>query len=190
MSMHRIALNLLAAAALALGAANTVTALTAPAAQPKPAPRKPLPAASVEATLDWDDLLPDQELGKDFEDSLPQHDYLGEGGMAAQQSGSFEVRKELGDRKARIPGFIVPLTIGADGLIKEFFLVPYFGACIHVPPPPPNQIVFGRSAAGFKLKSVYEPYWISGQLLTQSKGSRLGVAAYTMEVGALQRYEN
>jgi uncharacterized protein len=168
----------------------TCTALLfAPLAQPLSPPRKALPAPEVEVTLDWDDLLPDAEFGKEFQDTLPEHDYLGEGGMAAQQSGSFEVRKELGNRKAKIPGFIVPLSIGADGLVKEFFLVPYFGACIHVPPPPPNQIVYGKSATGFRLKTLYEPYWISGTLRAQSKGSKLGVAAYSMDVGTPVRYE-
>lgn len=187
--MPRTPLALLSAALLALAVPGAVTALTAPAAQQKAPARKPLPAASVEVTLDWDDLLPDEELNQPFEDVIADHDYLSEEGPAMQQTGSFAVRKELGNRKAKIPGFIVPLTMSADGLVKEFFLVPYFGACIHVPPPPPNQIVYGRSAKGFKLATLYEPYWISGTLLTQSKGSKLGVAAYTMDVGTPARYE-
>lgn len=186
--MTRTRVALLCSSLLGFALCAPVAALTAPAAQKAPA-RKPLPAANVEVTLDWDDLLPDDELDMPFEDAIAEHDYLSEEGPAAQQSGSAAVRKELGNRKAKIPGFIVPLSIGADGLVKEFFLVPYFGACIHVPPPPPNQIVYGRSAKGFRLATLYEPYWISGTLLTESKGSRLGTAAYTMDVGTPVRYE-
>ena len=51
------------------------------------------------------------------------------------------IRKLMGKR-IKIPGFAVPLE-GDDGFenVKEFLLVPTFGACIHVPPPPPNQVI-------------------------------------------------
>ena len=40
--------------------------------------------------------------------------------------------------RARIPGYVVPLESSAAGHL-EFLLVPYFGACIHTPPPPPTR---------------------------------------------------
>jgi uncharacterized protein len=94
------------------------------------------PAQSVKQ-IDWSALLPAAERDN-YNPSPPPavHDYLGEGSMAALQTGSYTSNNELNGARVRIPGFVVPLERGRDGLIDEFFLVPYFGACIHVPPPP------------------------------------------------------
>jgi uncharacterized protein len=176
----------IATALLLLIFTASASALTPPAE--KPPPRTPLPAPTEVVMLDWDDFLPDKDLTLAYKD-IPLHDYLGESGPAAMQSGSNAVRKELNNRLAKVPGFVVPLSISAEGIIKEAFLVPYFGACIHVPPPPPNQIVYIRSEKGFKIRSVYDPYWITGMLKTESKDSRMGTAAYTLTAQKVERYE-
>jgi hypothetical protein len=165
------------AAMLALpGAAQAVGA-------PKPAAAKP--AASVKSgtaaplELDWEELLPKDARARFAAGPPPPvHDYLGEGGLPAQQVLDFSVNKELDGQNVKLPGFIVPLDIGKDGLVSEFFLVPYFGACIHVPPPPPNQIVYVRMSKGISLESIYDAYWITGRLTLQNKTTRLGAAAY------------
>lgn len=167
--------------------AAAVPALAAPA--PQTAQRRALPPPTALLTLEWDDLLPDDELAGGFEEPGPRHDYLGEEGPAASQQGSAQVRPGMDRRRVRVPGFIVPLAMDADGLIREAFLVPYFGACIHVPPPPPNQIVHLRSAKGFRVRSIYDPYWMTGTLRTQVKESRLGRAAYALDVDALELYQ-
>lgn len=45
------------------------------------------------------------------------------------------------DKEISLVGFMMPLDNNATKSIKEFLLVPYFPSCIHVPPPPSNQIV-------------------------------------------------
>ena len=77
-----------------------------------------------------------------------------------------EMTPELGqliNAEARVPGYMVPLE---DNLFAatEFLLVPYPGACIHVPPPPPNQLVHVTMDGGktTKLKSLYDPVWVQG----------------------------
>jgi hypothetical protein len=117
------------------------------------------------------------------------HDYLGEGSLAVPQTGSFAVNKELDGLRIRLPGFVVPLERSADGLLSEFFLVPYFGACIHVPPPPPNQIVYVRMRAGAGLKSIEDAMWVIGTLHIAHKISPLGAAAYTLDGEALEPYQ-
>jgi hypothetical protein len=97
--------------------------------------------------LDWEALLPPTERNQAAEPPAPVHDYLGEGGMAALQAGSSKTNSKLNQLRVKIPGFIVPLDNRPDGRVQEFFLVPYFGACIHVPPPPPNQIVYVKALA-------------------------------------------
>ncbi|HBC56861.1 MAG TPA: DUF3299 domain-containing protein, partial [Gammaproteobacteria bacterium] len=80
---------------------------------------------------------------------------------------STRIVSEFDGQKIRLPGFIVPLEFGDDQTITRFFLVPYFGACIHVPPPPPNQIIYAEYDNGFKLEVLYDPFWLSGTLSTK-----------------------
>ena len=114
---------------------------------------------------------------------------LGEGGMAAQQVMDFSVNQALDGSNLKIPGFIVPLDVGKDGLVTEFFLVPYFGACIHVPPPPPNQIVYVRMNKGIALDSIYEAYWITGRMKVSRKATRLGASAYQLDASKVEIYK-
>lgn len=161
------------------------SALPSPALSGKPAQK-----ADEVLQVDWDALLPDKERN-DFaaEPPPPIHDYLGEGGMAARQSGSSSVNPALNGRTVKVPGFVVPLEMTADGVIREFFLVPYFGACIHVPPPPPNQIVYVKMTQGIKVRSVYDAIWITGKLRAETKLSRMGAAAYTLTGEKIEPYK-
>jgi hypothetical protein len=142
--------------------------------------------------IDWEALLPKDykaPLGSTGGPPAPIHDYLGEGAPAAQQIIDFTVNKDLSGVIVKLPGFIVPLDVGKDGVVTEFFLVPYFGACIHVPPPPPNQIVYVRAAKGIALDSIYEAYWITGKMSIQSKNTRLGASAYQLEADKVEVYK-
>ncbi len=169
-------------------------AVTPPQPAAKSAAAKPAAPASVTGgvrELDWDALLPEDARTK-FQGGAPApiHDYLGgESGMAAQQVLDFSVNKTLDGNTVKIPGFIVPLDVGKDGMVSEFFLVPYFGACIHVPPPPPNQIVYVRMDKGMALDSIYEAYWITGKLKVTNKTTRLGAAAYQLAGTKIEIYK-
>ena len=158
-----------------------------PAPVVKPGP-KALAGAARE--LDWDELLP-QDARARFSGGPPPptHDTLGEGGLAAQQVMDFSVNKALDGALIKIPGFIVPLDVGKDGLVTDFFLVPYFGACIHVPPPPPNQIVHVRISKGIALDSIYEAYWITGRMKVVNKSTRLGASAYQLAASNVEIYK-
>jgi hypothetical protein len=95
---------------------------------------------------------------------------------------STQVNSEYDRQKIRLPGFIVPVTLQDDQTVTEFFLVPYFGACIHVPPPPPNQIIFSQFEKGIKLDDLYTPYWIEGTLSTSITENELATSAYSFNV--------
>jgi hypothetical protein len=79
------------------------------------------------------------------------------------------VVKDLNGKLVRLPGYLLPLEMSGSKVI-EFLLVPYVGACIHVPPPPPNQIVFVITGAeeGYISKQLYEPVWVTGIISVQS----------------------
>jgi hypothetical protein len=82
----------------------------------------------------------------------------------------------------------VPLEFDAQLNVTRFFLVPFFGACIHVPPPPPNQIVYGIFEQGLKLEALYEPVWLTGRLTTTLTENDVATAAYAMEVTGVAKY--
>lgn len=92
-------------------------------------------------------------------------------------------------KDVRLPGFIVPLEFDDDMTITQFFLVPYFGACIHLPPPPPNQIVLVNYPDGMQMESLYTPFWISGELSIQIEETDLGTSAYAIEMDSIEVYE-
>ena len=66
-------------------------------------------------------------------------------------------------KKISIAGYLLPLEFDKRG-VNEFLLVPYVGACIHVPPPPINQTIFVRLKKRYKFKDLYDPVWITGRL--------------------------
>ncbi len=149
-------------------------------------------AAAAPMTLDWIDLVPESERAHyDPAPPPPAHDYLtGEAsGLAAMQVMNFSVNQRLAEQEVRIPGFIVPLELDDAGKVTEFFLVPYFGACIHVPPPPPNQMVYVVMDRGISLDSMYAAYWITGKMATKSRTTALGAAAYVLAGTKAEEYK-
>lgn len=87
----------------------------------------------------------------------------------------------------KIPGFMVPLEDTAQK-VTEFLLVPSPQACIHVPPPPPNQMVLVEMEPGVDAKVEYGPIWIIGQFLIQSKKHMYGEASFTMKGMRIEPY--
>lgn len=154
-------------------------------------------STSAVKTLEWMDLLPDDDREK--MENLPQVSHEGgEGAGSAinktsSQFGdvmqSAKVRSELNGKKVRLPGFVVPIEYDAEQNITSFFLVPYFGACIHVPPPPPNQIVFVSNAKGLKADMIYNPFWIEGTLTTDTMSHDLANSAYSLKADKISEYD-
>ena len=115
--------------------------------------------------LGWEDLIPDEEklapapppsMIPDMSDS--GDDPYGKGFSTPEYPTG--VVEELDGEQVKIPGFIVPLEVAAGGEISEFLLVPYFGACIHYPPPPSNQIVFVKMEEPITVESQWVPFWV------------------------------
>lgn len=96
---------------------------------------------------------------------------------------------ELNGVAVRIPGFVVPLSMAEDQSVNEFFLVPYYGACLHMPPPPPNQMIYVKLEGGLKLESLYDPFWLSGILRSTITENDTAQSAYQMEVLDYELYD-
>ncbi len=80
---------------------------------------------------------------------------------------------ELNGKNIRMPGYLLPLEF-EDKKVTEFLLVPWVGACIHTPPPPPNQIVHVKLASGFDMgDNMFTPVWVNGVMKTERNNPEL-----------------
>lgn len=154
----------------------------------------PLWAAELR-TLHWQELIP-ENAPPQVSQMTPMHDMsqlgdaLSEGGAASlQQFPSAPVVSEMSGQLVKIPGYIVPLDVTEEGRVTEFLLVPYFGACIHVPPPPSNQIIHVTAELGVLLDALYQPFWIEGPLSVEHSSSELAEAGYQMAADKIYPYE-
>lgn len=94
---------------------------------------------------------------------------------------------QLDGMQIKLPGYVVPLE-EVKGELKEFLLVPYFGACIHTPPPPANQIIHVTVTKPLKGLRSMDTVWVSGTLKTARIDSSMGTSGYRMTTAALERY--
>lgn len=108
-----------------------------------------------------------------------------------QEFDNAPVNEVLNEIPVRLPGFIAPLEY-TDDLITEFLLVPYFGACIHVPPPPVNQTVLVKTAKGqgIKIEDSYYPVWVMGKLAVEATTTQLAAAGYIIPEAIIAPYTN
>jgi len=144
-------------------------------------------AAPAPRVLDWEDLVP----------PTPPPAPLGPGGVGPDGRPlppvipmySSNPVKALDGQFVKLPGFIVPLESDAGGLIDEFLFVPYFGACIHVPPPPPNQLVYVRLKKPFNLEDMSAPFWVTGTMSVKRYSGEVADADYVMAGEVVEPYE-
>ncbi len=153
-------------------------------------------ASSVAATpafakkpleIGWDDLIPP---------GVPYSEIIGEGEMneAADtwrpifDANATKLNEKLDGAVIRMPGYIIPLEVGAKG-VTDFILVPYVGACIHVPPPPPNQLVLARTKNPWPSDQLWEAVWVIGTMRTKLNSTDLAETGYTLWVHSMEVYE-
>lgn len=89
------------------------------------------------------------------------------------------VEKALNGQRIRLPGFAIPLERKGE-LTSEYLLVPYFGACIHVPPPPSNQMIHVIARKPVRGLNTMDPVWVSGTLQIHRADTGMGMAGYRL----------
>jgi hypothetical protein len=170
---------------------------TVPQVQPALSAEAPLPGASVSGaarTIGWEQLIPaGWDPYKDLKalnlDTLKDNDPKAEEALKKmrQMWDNAPINPLILGQSVRLPGYVVPLEDLATG-IKEFLLVPYFGACVHSPPPPANQIVhvlLDKPAKNLRLMDVV---WVSGPMSGTKTDSHMGVASYRIDAKAVTPY--
>jgi len=99
------------------------------------------------------------------------------------------VNKILDGKHIKLPGFVVPLE-GDGERVSEFLLVPYQGACIHVPPPPPNQVVYVRMKKGTAaVRHLFEVVMVTGTMRVATVKSDVAEAGYTLYADKVVPYK-
>ena len=89
-----------------------------------------------------------------------------------------------------VAGFIVPIDYHEDKSLRNIFIVPYFGACIHFPPPPPNQIIYAQLSEGFIEFDITQAYQLNGVMQRGLFEDPLGTSAYILQVESIESYYN
>ncbi|CAM3044740.1 DUF3299 domain-containing protein [Vibrio rarus] len=116
--------------------------------------------------------------------------------IETQQRMAETVTTEFNGKKVRIPGFLVPVEFSAPLVATEFLLVPVAGACIHMPPPPANQIVRISYPKGYKVETVQYPVWVEGVMSSKLETDNLYLVdgntdvtmGYTMNASLVKNY--
>ncbi|GGO79691.1 hypothetical protein GCM10011348_14590 [Marinobacterium nitratireducens] len=146
-------------------------------------------------TIDWEALMPpnfsfDQVYGSDDLSSLDDFDPAAQRKLdeMMQALSSAPVVASLDGRMVRLPGFVVPVE-GEGQRVTSFFLVPWFGACIHTPPPPSNQIVYAHFEPGTELQNLYDAVWVTGVLRVETFSHELASAGYRLDAYRIEPYE-
>ncbi len=92
---------------------------------------------------------------------------------------------ELNGKRVKIGGYVVPLDFEST-TVKEFLLVPFVGACIHVPPPPANQIVYVKADKGFEIGDTFDPVTVTGTIKTETAFTGLADAGYSIDAETVE----
>lgn len=150
----------------------------------------------------WEDLIPNdfkpESIMKKYAKELESIDEADEQNPEAQalmnkiiaEFNNAPANKELNGVKVKIPGFIALLD-EKDGMVNEFLLVPYFGSCIHSPPPPVNQTVLVKVKKGksIPMEDIYRPVWVTGKVKVERQKTDLAQAGYLIQDAELELYE-
>tara|TARA_B100000767_G_scaffold35706_1_gene30269 strand:+ start:2691 stop:3203 length:513 start_codon:yes stop_codon:yes gene_type:complete len=135
--------------------------------------------------LEWTDLLPvGQAAYSPKANNIIQHN---QDSLLAQQPKSKGVRTDWNGQIVRLPGFVVPIEYSGNS-VKAFILVPFLGACIHVPPPPANQLVFVTTAKPYKSAGLHAPVNVIGMFGTASQSTQLADISYALSADIIKPY--
>ena len=139
-------------------------------------------------TVWWKDLVPENDSEGTFIETLRELNLIQQGEtLPWLKQPPVGMVSEFNERMVRIPGYVVPLTLDGEG-VTEGLLVPYVGACIHVPPPPANQIVFLRFKEPTPQDGLWDPVWATGRFNTAAVETDLAEAGYIMTETATEPY--
>ena len=136
--------------------------------------------------LTWPKLVPEGSGGPDYTRVSPVLQIIK--GLVSNEAKMPSVVASLDGRRVRLSGYVVPLKHRGTR-VSEFLLVPYVGACIHVPPPPQNQIVYVTTKIPIKVKNLFAAVTVTGIMRTLSSANELAETGYRINDGDVRPYK-
>ncbi|MEP5154280.1 DUF3299 domain-containing protein [Planktotalea sp.] len=157
-----------------------ISAAAASAALPR------LASASTVMEITWDDLIPP---------GVPYSEIIGQGEIdeindtwnPIYDENANKLNPLLNGTRIKMPGYIVPLDLNTKG-VTSFILVPYVGACIHTPPPPPNQLVYVTTENPWPGDDLWEAVWVTGHMKHETQSTEIAETGYTLTAEAMETY--
>lgn len=149
-----------------------------------------LPRAGMAASprvIGWEDLIPP---------GVPYAEIIGEGEMDAVNDSwlpqfdenATRLNDALDGAYIKMPGYVLPVDISAAG-VARFILVPYVGACLHVPPPPANQLVFVSAKKPWASGTLWDPVWVTGRMHQELQRTSVADIGYALSADRIEDYE-
>ncbi|WP_240512154.1 DUF3299 domain-containing protein [Pseudoruegeria sp. SK021] len=136
--------------------------------------------------LDWEDLLPVGQTP--VPSALPDVKPHDEGTqLSSQQPASSGVRTDWNGKVVRLPGYVIPIEYTGTG-VTAFILAPFVGACIHVPPPPANQLIFVTTSKPYEIDGLFEPVNVIGMFGVSSLSTHLADIGYALSADRIEPY--
>lgn len=136
--------------------------------------------------ITWDDLIPP---------GVPYSEIIAEGEIDMQNDvwrpifddNATKLNPTLNGAYIKMPGYIIPIDISSAG-VSSFVLVPYVGACIHTPPPPPNQLVFVTTDTPWPSEELWDPVWVTGQMQHEIQATDVAETGYALKADEMEAY--
>lgn len=134
----------------------------------------------------WEELVPA---------GVPYSEIIGEGEVdeindywrPIFDENATKLNPDLNGAYIKMPGFIVPFEV-SDAGVHSFLLVPVAGACIHIPPPPANQIVFVTTDTPWPSEDLYEAVWVTGAMSHEIQATEIAEIGYALHADEMEIY--
>lgn len=145
----------------------------------------PVAQAEEPMMLGWEQLIP----GNDASPLGELQGIVAHGTINAPDGPqSTPLNMELDGKLVKLPGYIVPLEYGPGG-VGSFILVPYIGACVHVPPPPANQLVFVKPEGPVEGVELFDAVYVTGTFKAAMTETEITEVGYSIENPLIEPYE-
>lgn len=143
--------------------------------------------ARTATEITWDDLIPP---------GVPYSEILAEGEIDARNdiwrpifdANATKLNPVLDGAYIKMPGYIIPIDLSTKG-VTSFVLVPYVGACLHTPPPPPNQLVFVTTQTPWPSEALWDAVWVTGLMQHEIQSTEVADTGYVLKADQMEVYE-
>ena len=143
--------------------------------------------ARAATQITWDDLIPP---------GVPYSEIIAEGEMDERNdiwrpvfdANATKLNPALNGAYIKMPGYIIPIDISTAG-VTSFILVPYVGACLHTPPPPPNQLVFVNTRKPWPSDNLWDAVWVTGEMRHELQSTDVAETGYVLSADAMEVFE-